>query len=150
LGYRYDAVVIGVHHFSRLPRNNFGISPAAFFLIEQLQQRYRTITMVFGNPYAMKILCDNRDLISCYEDDSITHHIASDLLAGRFTAKGKLPVTVCPTIPSGAGIVADRIMTELRPADLGFRVHKLAAIDSIVTDAIKKRAIPGAVVLVAK
>src|SRR5690606_4647641 len=62
LGYRYDAVVIGVNNFSRFPRNNFGISPAAFSLIEQLQQRYRTITMGFGNPYAMKNLCDNRVL----------------------------------------------------------------------------------------
>ncbi len=147
---RYDVVVIGVHNYSRFPGNNFGISTAATQLITQVQKKLRAITLFFGNPYAMKSACESHTLISCYQDDDITQQTALDLLRGKFIARGKLPVTVCESLRYGAGIVSTRLLSQLRPSDLGFNIIKLTAIDSIVTDAIQKRAIPGAVVLVAK
>lgn len=150
LSNRFDVVIIGVHKYSRFPGNNFGISKAASMLITQLQQKFRTITLFFGNPYAMKTFCNSRILVSCYEDDEITQQTASDLLGGRFMAKGKLPVTVCESLKVGDGIVSAALMPRVRPADLGMRVSQLIKIDSIVNDAIRDRAIPGAVVLVAK
>lgn len=150
LGTRYDVVIVGIHNYNRFPANNFGISTAASTLIDQVQRRFRTITMVFGNPYVMKNLCNSRILVECYEDDAITHQTAADMLSGRFIAKGKLPVTVCESLKAGDGIVFTRLIPKVRPADLGFRVNDLTPIDSIVNDAIKSRAIPGAMVLVAK
>lgn len=150
LSNRYDVVVLGVHNYSRYPQNGFGISRAALTLIEQVQQRYRTITLTFGNPYAIRNFCDARVLLACYEDDDITQRTAADLLVGRAAAKGRLPVTVCGTMKYGTGIVPDRVLPTARPSDLGFRARQLVGIDSIVNDAIEKKAIPGAVVLVAK
>lgn len=150
LSSRYDVVVIGVHKYSRFPANDFGLGKTSIQFITQLQQRLRTITFFFGNPYAMKLACDSKLLISCYEDDDVTQQTAADLLNGRFIARGKLPVTVCESLKYGQGIVLTRILPVLRPYDLGFNAAKLTGIDSVVTDAIKKRAIPGAVVLVAK
>ena len=147
---RYDVVVIGVHNYGRYPANNFGISPAAFSLIRQLQQQQKTVTMVFGNPYVIKNMCNARVLIACYEDDDITEETAADFLNGRFIAKGKLPVTVCDLYPYGSGIIVNRLLAKVPPADLGFNTDKLTEIDSIVNDAIVKRAMPGAVVLIAK
>lgn len=150
LNNRYDVVVVGLHRLNRFPANNFGISTAALSLMEHVQDKHRTITFVFGNPYAIQNLCDSRILVACYEDDDITQQTAADLLGGRFIAKGKLPVTVCESLKYGDGIVFSRLIPRVRPADLGFRVSELTKIDSIVTDAIRSRAIPGAVVLVAK
>jgi beta-N-acetylhexosaminidase len=147
---RYDVVIAGVHRYNRFPANNFGISQSATTLLKQLQEKFRTITFFFGNPYAIKNFCDSRMLVSCYEDDSITQQTAADLLGGRFLSKGKLPVSICEAFKAGDGIVTDRLLEQLRPADLGFRVNSLTKIDSIVNDAIRNRAIPGAVVLVAK
>ncbi|MBL7698822.1 MAG: serine hydrolase [Chitinophagaceae bacterium] len=147
---RYDVVIIGVHKYNRFPANNFGISNAALSLIDSVQRQNRTITMVFGNPYAIKDLCDSRILVACYQDDEVTHQTAIDLLGGRFLAKGKLPVTVCSNFKSGAGIVFNRLLQRMRPADLGFSMNRFTKIDSIVNDAIKNHAIPGGVVLVAK
>jgi beta-glucosidase-like glycosyl hydrolase/CubicO group peptidase (beta-lactamase class C family) len=147
---RYDVVVIGVHRYNRFPANNFGISSAALSLIDSVQRQNRTITMVFGNPYAIKDMCRNRILVACYQDDEITQQTAVDLLGGRFVAKGKLPVSVCSEYRAGDGIVFNRLLQQVRPADLGFNISKLSKIDSIVNDAIKNHAIPGAVVLVAK
>ncbi|HUR12570.1 MAG TPA: glycoside hydrolase family 3 N-terminal domain-containing protein [Flavitalea sp.] len=147
---RYDIVVIGLHAYSRFPANNFNVSSTAITLIHQLQQDHKTVTLAFGNPYIIKNLCDSRVLIACYEDDEITQMTAADLMKGRFIAKGKLPVTVCPAFPFGAGIVAERLLPVVESTELGFNSQKLEAIDSIVEDAIQKRAIPGAVVMIVK
>ncbi len=147
---RYDVVIIGVHRYNRFPANNFGISNAALMLLDSVQKQNRTITMVFGNPYAIKDMCSSRILVAAYQDDEVTHQTAVDLLGGRFIAKGKLPVTVCQNFKSGDGIVFNRLLQQVRPADLGFAMNRLTKIDSIVNDAIKRHAIPGGVVLVAK
>jgi beta-N-acetylhexosaminidase len=147
---RYDVVIIGVHKYSRFPANGFGISSTSLEFIRQMQLKLRTITLFFGNPYALKNVCSSKLLLACYEDDDITQQTAADLLAGSFVARGKLPVTVCETLKYGQGIVLTRLLPVLRPFDLGFNSAKLMGIDSVITDAIRKRAIPGAVVLVAK
>ena len=148
---RYDAVIVGLHGYNRFPANNFGISKPAISLLRQLQSQNKTVTMVFGNPYAIQQFCDAKTLVAAYEDDEITQDIAADLLKGRFTAKGKLPVTVCKDFPYGTGITkADRLLPTLSPAAEGMNADSLKKIDSICLDAIAKKATPGCVVLVAK
>lgn len=147
---RYDVVVIGLHAYGRFPARNFGVSQAAFSLINQIQQQHRTITFAFGNPYIIRNFCDSKVLIACYEDDAVTQETAIDLLKGRFLPKGKLPVTVCPELPYGSGIISGRLLPVVPPAALGFDVKKLSTIDSIVENAIQQRAMPGAVVMVLK
>ncbi len=147
---RYDVIVIGVHKYSRVPAKGYGISTAALSLVSQLQAAQPAITFVFGNAYGLKNFCDSKNLVACYEDDTTTQRVAANLLSGKFVAKGRLPVTVCEKLPFGSGIFAYRYMHDARPADVGLRAAELSSIDSIVNDAIKKRAIPGAVVLVAR
>ncbi|AXY77005.1 serine hydrolase [Paraflavitalea soli] len=148
---RYDAVIIGMHNYARYPANNFGISNAALSLVKGLQEQHKTITLAFGNPYLIKNFCDAKVLVACYEDDDITQTVAADMIAGRLVAKGKLPVTVCESFKYGDGIVAKRLLPMVPSGSLGFRQAQMNnAIDSIVQDAIRQQAIPGAVVLVAK
>ncbi len=147
---RYDVIVIGLHNYTRFPANNFGISSTAITLIQQLQQLYKTITFVFGNPYAIKNFCDAKTLVACYEDDEMVQNTAADLLNGRFIAKGRLPVTICPELKFGTGLFTMRLLPETVPADVGLNAAKLNVIDSIVNDGIKRQAFPGCVVLVAK
>ena len=147
---RFDVVVVGLHSYTRFPANNFGISATAISLIEQLQQQFKTITLAFGNPYAIKNFCDAKTLIACYEDDDIVQNTAADLIGGRFIAKGRLPVTICPDLKFGTGIFTMRLLPEASPGDVGLNAAKLNIIDSIANDGIKKQAFPGCVVLVAK
>lgn len=148
---RYDAVIIGMHNYARYPANNFGISNAAISLVKGLQEQHKTVTLAFGNPYLIKNFCDAKVLVACYEDDDITQTVAADMIAGRLIAKGKLPVTVCESFKYGDGIVAKRLLPMVPSGSLGFKQAQMSnAIDSIVQDAIRQQAIPGAVVLVAK
>ncbi len=87
--------MIGIHNYNRAPANNFGISKAAVELVKQLQEQTRSVTFVFGNPYAIKNWCGAKNLVACYEDDSIVQNTAIDLLQGKIGASGTLPVTVC-------------------------------------------------------
>jgi beta-glucosidase-like glycosyl hydrolase/CubicO group peptidase (beta-lactamase class C family) len=147
---RYDVVIIGLHNYTRYPANNFGISRVAQSLITQLQQQFSTITLAFGNPYAIKNFCAAKTLVACYDDDAITQETAADLVNGRFTARGRLPVTVCPQLAYGAGLTPVLAMPEMAPSSAGLNAAKLNIIDSIANDGIKKHAFPGCVVLVAK
>lgn len=143
----YKQVIIGVHGYNRAPANNFGISKNAVDLVTQLQQKTKAITFVFGNVYAIKNWCNAKNLVACYEDDSIIHNTAIDLLQGKIAARGRLPVTVCAQFKFGSGITTTALN------DVGKRildVSRLVVIDSITNDAIAKGATPGAVVLVAK
>ncbi|MHA4808223.1 glycoside hydrolase family 3 N-terminal domain-containing protein [Flavitalea flava] len=163
LSNRYDVLVIGLHNYARFPAANFGISHPAVWLMQQLQQRNKAVTFVFGNPYPVKNFFGTgsdhagsdrtgaRALVACYEDDEVTQEVAADLLNGKFVAKGKLPVTVSDLEKVGSGITGG--VGVLPPADpemLGFKQDRLLKIDSICREAIAKQATPGCVVLVAK
>lgn len=145
----YKQVIIGVHNYTRFPANNFGISTAAVNLVTLLQQKTKAITFVFGNPYAIKNWCSVKNLVACYEDDSIVQNTAVDLLQGKIAAKGKLPVTVCDQFKYGSGL-AFNAPNAPKADKCVLNVARLTAIDAIAEDAIAKGATPGAVVLVAK
>ena len=146
---RYKKVIIGIHSYSRVPANNFGISKAAMEMVSQLQQQTKAITFVFGNPYAIKNFCHAKNLVACYEDDDIIQNTAIDFLQGINGSKGRLPVTVCPGLSYGSGIMSNPIFFRKRgQGTLSLNPLKLASIDSIANDAIAKGAAPGCVVLV--
>jgi beta-N-acetylhexosaminidase len=148
---RYKWVVIGIHNYARYPANNFGISQYTLDLVNQVQQNNTTIIFDFGNPYALKNFCGARNLVACYEDDSITQHAAADILEGKINAKGTLPVTVCDNYKYGSGVVTrNHLLPVVLPPDIGLNTVKLAAIDNIAEAGIGAGATPGCVVLVAK
>lgn len=146
----YGIVIIGLHNYSRRPANNFGISNPSIYLINQLQQLKQSVTLVFGNPYAIKNFCNAPTLLACYEDDDITQEAAADWLEGKIQAKGKLSVTVCEHLKFGDGIVYNNFFPAVTPETVGMNSEKLAKIDSIANDGINRGAFPGCVVLAAK
>ncbi len=149
LGRGYRSVVISLHRATRFPANNFGISEAAVELIRRIGTERNSVLFVFANPYTIKFFCQNKNIVVCYEDEPVTHDVAADILNGRVTPKGKLPVTVCENLPSGTGLG----FSLLPPADpfvLGIAPDMLTTIDSLAEDAIREQATPGCVILVAK
>jgi beta-glucosidase-like glycosyl hydrolase/CubicO group peptidase (beta-lactamase class C family) len=147
---RYDVVIIGVHSYSRFPRNNFGISDASLKLIKQLQQENRSITFAFGNPYAIKNFSDGKLIVACYDDNDYIQTAALDLLEGKINPKGKLPVTVSEEFKYGSGITQNLTLMPVAPSQVGMKDSVRTQIDSIVQEGLNAQAFPGAVVLVAK
>ena len=143
----YDAIVIGVHNYSRRPANNYGLSKPILYLLNELQKSDKAISLFFGNPYAISFSCNAPNLVACYEDDDITQNAAADFLQGKQQAKGKLPVTVCDNLKFGDGIVYNSYFPKNSTAESDTKFYK---IDSIANDAIAKGAMPGCVILAAK
>lgn len=145
----YDVIIAGLHNYNRRPANNFSLSPVSIHLLQQLQTQH-TITLIFGNPYALKNIETAPNLIECYEDDSVTQVAAVHLLEGRINAKGTLPVTVSEKWKFGEGILYNNYFPMVVPESVGLSSAGLGKIDSIANDAVTKGAAPGCVVLVAR
>lgn len=139
----YKKLIIGIHNLTRSPANNFGLTANAISLAAQLQQKYTAITFLFGNAYALKNWCDARNMVVCYEDDSIIQNAAIDMLEGISPFKGTLPVTVCAGYTYGSGIASNLNRW-------GVNESKFYKIDSIANDAIAQSATPGCVVMAVK
>lgn len=142
---KYDAVVMGIHNFSNRPANNYGITNSSLSLWRRLNKA-NSITLVFGNVLAAANYCAANALIACHQDDNITRQAAADLLKGKNSASGKLPVRVC-NFTAGFGINIAAV-EKTNPAMR--KIWMSQTIDSIVTDAISQKAFPGCVVLAVK
>lgn len=146
----YDVVVAGLHNFSRRPAGNFGISNPSVYLLNEIQQ-FQTVTLVFGNPYAIRNIANAPNLLACYEDDDLTQEAAFSVLQGKLQPKGKLPVSVSENLKFGDGIVYNSYFpATTHPESVGLSPEGLKKIDAIANDAIAKEAVPGFVILVAK
>jgi beta-glucosidase-like glycosyl hydrolase/CubicO group peptidase (beta-lactamase class C family) len=146
----HNAIIVGLHNYSRRPANNFNLSKGVVSLLNELQDNDTAIIFAFGNPYAIRNFNNAKNVVACYEDDEPTHKAAVRLLDGEFSAKGKLPVTVAENLKFGTGITANYYFPYAKPGEVGLGSSMETEIDSIATAAIAKGAMPGAVVLVAK
>lgn len=146
----YDIIITGLHNYSRRPANNFGLSNASVYLVSELSKNNQNITLVFGNPYAIKNVSSATNLLACYEDDSITQNTTADWLSGKIQAKGKLPVTVSDSLKFGSGILYNNYFPLVTPESVRMSSEKLSKIDSIAQDGITRGAFPGCVILAAK
>ena len=130
----YQQVIVGLHNYSRRPANHFQIPN---FIIQFLKQDHpkNWIHIILGNPYAVGDFNNINNILFAYEDNDYVQKAVFNWLQGNSKATGQLPVTVAENLPFGTASI---------------KVQQLNAIDSIVYDAIKKKAIPGCQVLVAK
>ena len=147
----YQAVVIGIHQINRAPANNFGMSNDAVKLVRELQEKTKTMTLLFGNAYAAKNWSYAPNLVVAYEDDSIIHRTMMRLLTGKINYQGVLPVTVSENMKAGKGIFAkQRMLPYELPSLYMAKTEAQTILDSTVEDAIKKKALPGCIVLAAR
>ncbi|MGX5691149.1 glycoside hydrolase family 3 N-terminal domain-containing protein [Arcticibacter tournemirensis] len=150
IGSGYDAVIVGLHQYRKYPATNFGISSAAVSLVRAISLQDNAISFIFGNPYAISNFGNAKNLVACYEDDSLMHDVAVSLLQGNITAKGKLPVSVPGAFHYGSGIIYNSYFPAAQPGAVGLDEKELNRIDDVALNAIRQGATPGCVVLVAK
>ncbi len=153
----YGAVIIAMQDYSRRPANDFGITRAEKAIVNQLQEEMPAVTVAFGNPYAIRFFCDAPTIIAAYEDDSLTHKAAANVIFGKLEPKGKLPVTVCNNFHYGAGITSilpvptsPQLVESVTPESVGMNGHLLLRIDSLAKDMISKGAAPGCQIVALK
>lgn len=147
---KYAKIVVGVHDIRRSPAARFGMSEAAIGFINTIGSAHQHATLlVFGNPYALAFFEQSgyKNIVACYEDDSVFQRTAFNWLMGNMEAKGKLPVSVGGW-HFGTGAASASVFGHAKPADVGMQSEVLNKIDSVALEAIEKGATPGCVVTV--
>ena len=142
----FEQVIVGLHNYNRRPANHFEIpSPMLQFLNEAHQSNW--FHLIFGNPYAVGDFSNIQNILFAYEDNVFTQEAAIQWIEGKIQATGELPVTVSKDLPFGTG---SHLLASSTPILSEEAQPNLTFIDSLVLDAINKKAIPGCQVLVAK
>ena len=152
----YNLIIAGVHRLQlKAGSGTFGITSEMNLFLKDLIRSKPTIVADFGNVYSLAKFegVEKADaVIAAYQEDYLTQDLVAQMVFGGIGAKGKLPVTV-----SNAFAVGDGLQTKggLRlaytvPEAVGLKTQDLAGIDSLVAEAIREKATPGAQVLVAK
>jgi beta-glucosidase-like glycosyl hydrolase/CubicO group peptidase (beta-lactamase class C family) len=131
---KYQQVIVGLHNYNRRPANHFQINKAFIHFLNEAHPTNWT-HIILGNPYAVGEFNKINNILFAYEDNDFSQKAVLNWLEGKVKANGKLPVTVSDNLPYGTGNTT---------------IQKLAAIDTIVMNAIEKKAIPGCQILVAK
>ena len=101
----YDAVIIGIHNVALYPGKSFGLNISDIAIANALAKNKNSMLVLFGNPYAMKYFCDAKGAIVAYDEKPETQNVLAEIISGDFRAKGKLPVSVCPSYSAGSGII---------------------------------------------
>ena len=152
---KYNLVVAGLLNTDMRYSRNFGITERCVKFINRLADSTNVVFDLFANPYSLErfIPTDKfKTIIVSYEDKEINQDLSAQLIFGGIAAKGTLPVKASAEFANGASVQWDKT-TRLKyttPEELGIDSKALQPIDSLVNDAIKKHAIPGCVVYLAK
>lgn len=147
-----DVVFISLHDMSSYAGKKFGVTSSERNLIEALRKETKVVLTVFGSPYSLAYFDAIDWVLEAYEEDQHTQELAAQGLFGVFSFSGRLPVTASAKSRFGTGTTTNsvfRIGYDI-PESVGLNSEKLGEIDQIIDKAIKTRATPGAVVLVAK
>ncbi len=154
----YNLVLMAVNGQSVRPAKNYSIQPKIQELVKEFANSSKTIVSLFSNAYTLakfENLDKAKALITTYQESPQMHEsvAVAELIFGAIRAKGKLPVGVNMTFRYNDGIKTQALkrFQYATPEAVGIdSKYFTVKVDSIVNEAIKQKATPGAVVFVAK
>ena len=148
----YDYVILNIRNTSSYPSKNYGITPAMINFVKDLPNSTKLIFNLFGSPYALDKFSFSRNISSIlvgYEDNDMVANAIVDVLVGKMSPKGKLPVSV-NKYKCGSGLGFKGFLTpETLPVSLVDNQY-IRQIDSLLIDGISQKAYPGCQVLAMK
>ncbi|MBI2742908.1 MAG: hypothetical protein HYX48_03225 [Chlamydiales bacterium] len=85
----YDMLIVALCNVNQ-QQPNFGLKEEELKLLSEL--RTPTTLILFGTPYALRVLPTTSALIAAYEEDPDTFEAARDLVYGKLIPTGSLPI----------------------------------------------------------
>ncbi|MCI4666727.1 MAG: serine hydrolase [Bacteroidia bacterium] len=149
----YNTVIIGVFGMNKKASDKFGVDLGTRMIAEQLSRLGKdVVTTLFGSPYALKYFGKEKAILVAYEPAADAQAAAAKAIFGGIKVNGRLPVTASDRFRVGTGRM---ILEPIRfgfsiPEEEGLDSKKLKEIDEVIETYIKKKAMPGAAVLVMK
>jgi CubicO group peptidase (beta-lactamase class C family) len=152
---KYNTLIVNVLNTSTRRSRGYGISEGTVSFIEQLDTTANLILNVAGSPYTLTRFShlDHLDaIILSYDDDPSYQDLTVQGIFGGLSFKGRIPVSAGSLATAGAGVStgpAIRLAYGM-PLDAGLNADTLKQMEVIINQAIRKRAMPGCQVLVAR
>ena len=148
----YDYVVVNIRNTSSYPSKNYGITPGIISFIDKLNKNNKVVINLFGSPYALDKLTLNKNvnaIVIGYEDNQMVANAIMDVMVGKLSPKGKLPVSL-NEFKCGDGLGFTSFLSpETLPISLIDNEYT-RKVDSLVIDAMNQKAFPGCQVLALK
>ncbi len=152
---RYNLVLATLVNTDMRLTRKYGVTDQQIDYLDLVAFACPTVLYVFGSPYIINRFT-NPDVFQAviigYEDNPLVQHIAAQMTFGAIPIQGKLPVSINNQFKIGHGITFDnpiRVKYTI-PEEIKLSSKRLLAIDSIINDGIKQKAMPGCVVYLAK
>ncbi|PKQ64927.1 hypothetical protein BZG02_03510 [Labilibaculum filiforme] len=151
---KYNLIIVSKHDSDLRATRKFGITNQTIEFLSELSKSKKVIFDLFANPYGLDLYEGTdrlKGILVSYEDNIETQMASSQIIFGGLASQGRLPVTVNERFTVGTGFETKHTRLGFSlPEQAGLSTLKLNVIDSIVNDAIKKKATPGCQVLVAR
>ena len=147
-----SVLIMLVEGTNNRPSSNFGLSDSAIKLIKERAADQKVILVHMGSPYALEKFGSFKNIETVmigFQDDSYLSAAAANAVVGAIPVSGRLPVSVGDWFPVQTGYETPDINRLDYPSPR-FEDERFGAVDSIVEEGIRKRAYPGAQVLVAQ
>jgi beta-glucosidase-like glycosyl hydrolase/CubicO group peptidase (beta-lactamase class C family) len=148
-----DIVLVSLHNMTGYPTDTFNLSREMLQMADSVSRLFRTVTVIFGNPYSMSLFNSpsrSESVIVAYQDFPVTEALAAEAVFGGIAAGGHLPVTAGP-FRAGRGETTFRSrFSFVLPEEIGLNEESLKKIDSIAESGVRLGAYPGCQILLAK
>ena len=121
--------------------------------LERLDERARLLVVHLGNPYSLGPLDNIKTVLCAYSSDPLAQDAAAQAIFGVTGVNGRLPVTASPVsvFNNGVSYGPSHRLGFADPARVGIRLDSLQDImNELANEAMRKRATPGMMVLVAR
>lgn len=147
-----EVVFVSLHNMNKYASKDFGVSSDVRSFISELNAQTKVVLVVFGSPYSLKFFDEVNWVLEAYQEDDVIQDLSAQALFGVFSVRGRLPVTASLRSSYNMGVITKPLMRfgYANPEDVGLHPDSLKKIDELAEDAIRQRATPGCVVLVAK
>jgi len=170
-------LIVGIHGMSPSAAAGYGLSTDEMELLRELTSTRKVVVVLFGNPYAIRNVCDEEStFLIGYDEAPETQLAMARILHGEQKARGRLPVTLCEKFKAGDGIVpsqnvlgewvtVDKTGTQavppksaddrtliccVSPGSVGADGQVLDQLDQYLTSCVQAGAFPGCRVLAAR
>lgn len=131
--------------------NNYELDDEQVAEIQKVSENQKLVIVNFRNTQNLKKLQDFPYLIHVWDTTSLEQDFSAQLIFGGIEAKAKLPINISEKLHFQTGFFTPKIRLKYTiPEEVGLDSKKLAEIDSIVEDGIRRGATPGCQIFVAK
>ena len=150
----FNTVIIGFHKSDKAWKSH-NFSETELIWLQQIAKNNRVILDVFTKPYSLLPIADFTDiegLIVSYQNADIAQEVSAEIIFGAISAKGQLPVSINNNFKVNEGLITEKSnrLGFTTPKNVGMDSMILSKIDAIAQNAVDKKMIPGAQILVAR